>query len=156
MNYLTGVVSFLLFPTSLNGFIDNPLFLGELRHISRLRFWPMISVLKEKYLMEHDDAELLTSFLQPMMHYYPDSRATAAELVKHPWLEGVVVQGEEELAERTRVERMQRAEVERVKREMEEGNGERGKGKERVRDVKVEDVMGLGKAVKGLVGMGRI
>jgi len=116
----------------------------------------MISVLKEKYLMEHDDAELLTSFLQPMMHYYPDSRATAAELVKHPWLEGVVVQGEEELAERTRVERMQRAEVERVKREMEEGNGERGKGKERVRDVKVEDVMGLGKAVKGLVGMGRI
>lgn len=111
----------------------------------------MMSVLKEKYLMEHDDAELLSSFLLPMMHYYPDSRATAAELVKHPWLAGVVVQGEEELEmrirERERVEGMQRGEVERVKKEG---------GKERVRDVMVEEVIGLGKAVKGLVGMGRI
>jgi serine/threonine-protein kinase SRPK3 len=48
----------------------------------------MMSVLKEKYLMEHEDAELLTSFLMPMMHYYPDTRASAAELVKHPWLDG--------------------------------------------------------------------
>ena len=57
----------------------------------------MISVLKEKYLMEHEDAELLSSFLVPMMHYYPDSRATAAELVNHPWLKDVVVQGEVEM-----------------------------------------------------------
>ncbi|NXD32219.1 SRPK kinase, partial [Spelaeornis formosus] len=61
---------------------------GELRNINRLRLWPMISVLKEKYLMEHDDAELLTSFLVPMMNYYPDQRATAADLIKHPWLDG--------------------------------------------------------------------
>jgi hypothetical protein len=47
--------------------------------------------------------------------------------------------------------RTQRAEVERVRNEMEEG-----KGKERVRDVGIEEVVGLGPSVKGMVGMGRI
>nr|XP_018261296.1 CMGC/SRPK protein kinase [Kwoniella dejecticola CBS 10117]OBR83454.1 CMGC/SRPK protein kinase [Kwoniella dejecticola CBS 10117] len=118
---------------------------GELRHISRLRFWPMISVLKEKYLMEHSDAELLSSFLMPMLHYYPDSRATAAELVNHPWLDGVVVQGELEMAHNRH-----QSEVERLQKEG-DGNGE-AKGP----PVPIQDVLGLGPSVKGMVGMGRI
>ncbi|KAK8854938.1 hypothetical protein IAR55_003677 [Kwoniella newhampshirensis] len=130
---------------------------GELRHITRLRYWPMTSVLREKYLMEQEDADLLSSFLMPMLHYYPDNRATAAELVKHPWLEGVVVQGELEMAQS-----FHRAEVERLRREQErapsdEGSEEDGKGKGREEGSSVlKDVLGLGPAVKGMVGMGRI
>ena len=59
-------------------------------------------MLREKYLMEAEEAELLSSFLMPMMHYYPQSRATAAEMVNHPWLRGVTVLGEEEIADRQR------------------------------------------------------
>jgi serine/threonine-protein kinase SRPK3 len=134
---------------------------GELRHISRLRFWPIMSVLKEKYLMEHSEAELLASFLLPMLHYYPDSRATAAELVKHPWLEGVVVLGEMEIAEQGR-----RTALEQAKRSMGSGTSTpskkdaatpspaKGKGKEA--KSALEEVLGLGPQVKGLAGMGRI
>ena len=85
---------------------------GELRHISRLRYWPLDLVLKEKYLMEAEEAELLSSFLMPMMHFYPEARASAAEMVNHPWLKGVVVLGEEEMAEQAR---MREVESERLK-----------------------------------------
>lgn len=104
----------------------------------------MLSVLKEKYLMEQADAEELTSFILPMLHYYPDSRASAAELVKHKWLEGVVVQGEVEQSWRELAERAKAG----------TGTAEEGeKGKEKV---PLEEVLGLGKEVKGMVGMGRI
>lgn len=146
---------------------------GELRHISRLRFWPIMSVLKEKYLMEHSEAEMLASFLLPMLHYYPDSRATAAELVKHPWLEGVVVLGEMEIAEQGR-----RVAAEQAKRSVgPQGSGAStpSKAKEATPNVNanananaspspakgkgksaLEEVLGLGPSVKGLAGMGRI
>ncbi|OCF40514.1 CMGC/SRPK protein kinase [Kwoniella heveanensis CBS 569] len=137
---------------------------------------------EEKYLMEHEDAELLSSFLMPMLHYFPDSRATAAELVKHPWLEGVVVQGELEMAQN-----FHKAEVERLRSQQQAGgsdisdgegqggsssNGTSGKDKGKGKDKKdkkddkekekgkgsipLKDVLGLGPAVKGMVGMGRI
>lgn len=94
--------------------------------------------------MEHDDAELLTSFLVPMMNYYPDARATPADLIKHPWLDGVVVQGDIDMAERAH-----KAEIERLQgvREATEKNKER---------VPIEEIAKLGPAVKGMVGMGRI
>ncbi|KAK4684575.1 serine/threonine-protein kinase SRPK3, partial [Tremellales sp. Uapishka_1] len=116
---------------------------GDLRHIQRLRFWPLTSVLTEKYLMERADADLLASFLVPMLHYYPDSRATAAELVKHPWLEGVVVQGEVEMEELRQSELRRSSE----------------KGKERETGGAggaLEEVLNLGGPVAGLSGMGRI
>lgn len=93
--------------------------------------------------MEHDEAALLTSFLEPMLNYYPDSRATAAELVKHPWLDGVIVQGDLEMAQRAH-----NAEIERLT-----AASEASKGKERV---PMEEVAKLGPPVKGMVGMGRI
>jgi len=122
---------------------------GELRHISRLRFWTLLSVLREKYLMEQDDAEMLSSFLLPMLHYYPDSRATAAELVKHPWLGGVLVHGEMEMAARER-ERL-RSEAERV-RAAQQGQPVSPED----RRAALEEVLQLGPAVTGMVGMGRI
>jgi serine/threonine-protein kinase SRPK3 len=119
--------------------------LGELRHINRLRLWPLMSVLKEKYLMEPAEAELLSSFLMPMLHYYPDSRATAAEMVKHPWLQGVVVQGELEMAGREAAAGATTAGA---------GPGA-GAGAGGAQGA-LEEVLRLGPAVNGMVGMGRI
>lgn len=119
---------------------------GELRHIQRLRFWPMLSVLKEKYLMDPDEAESLSSFLLPMLHYYPDSRATAAELVKHPWLDGVIVEGDIQIAKRTH-----EIEVERL-RGLSSGDSEASTSARAA----LEEALKLGPTVAGLSGMGRI
>jgi serine/threonine-protein kinase SRPK3 len=72
--------------------------IGELRHIHKLRFWPMESVLHDKYLLPRADSEMIASFLTPMMRLNPEKRARAIDMVNHPWLEGIVVQGEIDLA----------------------------------------------------------
>jgi serine/threonine-protein kinase SRPK3 len=73
---------------------------GELRHIHKLRFWPLISVLQEKYLMPFDDANRLSSFILPMLKLHPDKRSAAKDLLEHDWLEGIIVEGEVELMRR--------------------------------------------------------
>ncbi|KAG8729147.1 serine/threonine protein kinase, CMGC group [Ceratobasidium sp. 428] len=70
---------------------------GELRHIHKLRFWPIESVLHDKYLLPRADADMIGSFLTPMMRLNPEKRARAADMVNHAWLEGIVVQGEIDL-----------------------------------------------------------
>ncbi|KAK4057106.1 hypothetical protein OIO90_002006 [Microbotryomycetes sp. JL221] len=70
---------------------------GELKHIHKLKFWPLASVLQDKYLIPEDEAKLLESFLVPMLALNPDKRASAAEMLQHDWLRGVVVQGEIEV-----------------------------------------------------------
>ncbi|BDA45693.1 probable SRSF protein kinase 2 [Coccomyxa sp. Obi] len=60
---------------------------GELRHIKKLRFWPLEAVLREKYDMPEAEAQQLTAFLTPMLEYVPERRATAAEMLSHPWLQ---------------------------------------------------------------------
>ncbi|GAA5899728.1 hypothetical protein JCM6882_005423 [Rhodosporidiobolus microsporus] len=67
---------------------------GELKHIHKLKFWPMHSVLQDKYLITEAEAKMLESFLQPMLNLNPDKRATAHDMLEHEWLQGVVVQGE--------------------------------------------------------------
>lgn len=71
---------------------------GEPRHIHKLRYWPLISVLQEKYLLPLDRANQLSSFLLPMLRLNPTERASAREALEHPWLAGVLTQGEIELA----------------------------------------------------------
>lgn len=61
---------------------------GELRHIKRLRYWPLERVLIEKYRMPRAEAMGLTDFLLPMLQFDPDQRATAREMLSHPWLRG--------------------------------------------------------------------
>ncbi|GAX78942.1 hypothetical protein CEUSTIGMA_g6382.t1 [Chlamydomonas eustigma] len=61
---------------------------GELRHIKRLKFWPLESVLFDKYKMSAEEARSLASFLKPMLEYSPERRATAAQMLEHPWLRG--------------------------------------------------------------------
>ena len=70
---------------------------GELRHIQKLRYWPLDVVLVDKYLLPKDQAELIASFLTPMLRLHPEKRAKAHELVHHKLLDGVVVQGEIDL-----------------------------------------------------------
>lgn len=69
---------------------------GELRHISRLRYWPLKDVLYEKYGFSRDDAEEIDSFLMPMLRY--ERRVQAIDMLHHPWLNNVnpVLEGERE------------------------------------------------------------
>ncbi|CAE6524897.1 unnamed protein product [Rhizoctonia solani] len=66
----------------------------ELRHIHKLRFWPVESVLHDKYLLSRADSDMIASFITPMMNLHPEKRARAIDMMNHPWLDGIVVQGE--------------------------------------------------------------
>ncbi|KAD7479678.1 hypothetical protein R6Q59_008498 [Mikania micrantha] len=66
---------------------------GDLRHIRRLRFWPLHKVLKEKYEFSEQDANDLADFLVPILDFVPEKRPTAAQCLGHPWLTGGVPRG---------------------------------------------------------------
>lgn len=59
---------------------------GDLRHIRRLRFWPLNKVLMEKYDFSEKDANDMTDFLVPILDFVPEKRPTAGECLLHPWL----------------------------------------------------------------------
>ena len=59
---------------------------GELRHIRSLKFWPLKDVLTEKYGFADADAAAMSDFLMPMLDFSPEHRATAGEMLTHPWL----------------------------------------------------------------------
>ncbi|KAJ9540510.1 hypothetical protein OSB04_027016 [Centaurea solstitialis] len=62
---------------------------GDLRHIRRLRFWPLHKVLKEKYEFSEQDATELADFLVPLLDFVPEKRPTAAQCLSHPWFSRV-------------------------------------------------------------------
>ncbi|KAA8904220.1 hypothetical protein TRICI_005595 [Trichomonascus ciferrii] len=59
---------------------------GELRNIHKLKPWGLKSVLKEKYHYSETEAELLSSFLLPMLHLNPKKRADAGGMSNHKWV----------------------------------------------------------------------
>lgn len=59
---------------------------GDLRHIRRLRFWPLNKVLVEKYDFSEQDANEMTDFLVPILDFVPEKRPTAARCLQHPWI----------------------------------------------------------------------
>ena len=59
---------------------------GDLRHIRRLRFWPLNKVLMEKYEFSEQDANEMTEFLIPILDFVPEKRPTAAQCLLHPWI----------------------------------------------------------------------
>ena len=83
-------------------------FAGELRHISKLRFWPLEDVLHDKYEFSRETAQTIASFLTPMVRLNPEKRAGAGELVHHRWLDGTVVQGEIDIIRRAEDEEARR------------------------------------------------
>eukprot|EP00397_Hematodinium_sp_SG-2012_P003069 GEMP01003077.1.p1 GENE.GEMP01003077.1~~GEMP01003077.1.p1 ORF type:complete len:898 (+),score=241.93 GEMP01003077.1:416-3109(+) len=62
---------------------------GKLRHIKALRFWPLADVCQQKYHMGFLEAHNLASFLLPMLCLNPSDRASAQEMLRHPWLRGL-------------------------------------------------------------------
>jgi serine/threonine-protein kinase SRPK3 len=59
---------------------------GSLRHITCLRPWPLKSVLTDKYGLAGEEAGAFADFLLPMLHLNPSCRASAMDVLKHPWL----------------------------------------------------------------------
>lgn len=60
---------------------------GDLRHIRRLRFWPLNKVLMEKYDFSEQDASDMADFLVPILDFVPEKRPSAAQLLLHPWID---------------------------------------------------------------------
>ncbi|KAI3424978.1 hypothetical protein D9Q98_008359 [Chlorella vulgaris] len=61
---------------------------GRLRHIQRLNYWPLERVLEEKYKLPRHEAQSFADFLLPMLNFVPSKRATAGQMLRHPWLRG--------------------------------------------------------------------
>lgn len=107
-------------PSPFTGITHQPAHTGELRHIQKLRYWPLEAVLHDKYLLPKEEADLIASFLTPMLRLHPEKRAKAGELTHHAWLDAVVVQGEVDVIRRAEdTERRARA----VEEEVEEEHG---------------------------------
>lgn len=62
---------------------------GDLRHIRRLRFWPLNKVLEEKYNFPEQDAIDFADFLVPLLDFVPEKRPTAEQALLHPWFNAV-------------------------------------------------------------------
>lgn len=60
---------------------------GHLRRISGLNFWPLKKVLVEKYRIKEEEAMALADFLLPMLTWNHETRASAQEMLQHPWLD---------------------------------------------------------------------
>lgn len=60
---------------------------GDLKHISKLQYWGLESVLREKYKWGEADACLFASFLLPMLQVHPRRRCTAQDALAHPFLQ---------------------------------------------------------------------
>ena len=60
---------------------------GDLKNIRRLRFWPLASVLVEKYNFEQKEADQMASFMLPLLDFVPERRADAQRCLAHPWLD---------------------------------------------------------------------
>jgi serine/threonine-protein kinase SRPK3 len=60
---------------------------GALRHISCLKPWPLDEVLRDKYGLGEEEAAGFARFLLPMLRLDPEARASAGEMLLHPWLQ---------------------------------------------------------------------
>lgn len=59
---------------------------GQLRNISKLKYWPLKDVLHEKYKLDVKNASEIAEFLMPMLEMDPRKRADAGHMVDHQWL----------------------------------------------------------------------
>jgi len=61
---------------------------GELRHITKLKPWPLYQVLTEKYEWDNRTAKEFSDFLVPMLAFDPNQRVSAEDCLTHPFLAG--------------------------------------------------------------------
>lgn len=62
---------------------------GELRHITKLKPWPLYDVLTEKYEWDPVQAKAFSDWLVPMLAFDPTERASAMDCINHPFLADV-------------------------------------------------------------------
>lgn len=55
------------------------------KKIQGLKHFPMRKLLLEKYRLKSNEAEMLADFLMKMIQWYPSDRATAQQMLDHPW-----------------------------------------------------------------------
>jgi serine/threonine-protein kinase SRPK3 len=58
----------------------------HLRRIRGLKYWPLHKVLTEKYRFKQKEAIAFADFLEPMLNWDPELRASAQTMLDHPWL----------------------------------------------------------------------
>ena len=59
---------------------------GKMRRVKEIKYVPLKDILVKKYHFKEFEAQALTDFLLPMLEFYPERRASARELLRHPWL----------------------------------------------------------------------
>ena len=59
---------------------------GKMRRIKEIKHKGIKEILVKKYHFKEFEAQALTEFLLPMLEFYPERRASARELLRHPWL----------------------------------------------------------------------
>ena len=59
---------------------------GKMRRKKEIKYIPLKEILVKKYHFKENEAQALTDFLLPMLEFYPERRASARELLRHPWL----------------------------------------------------------------------
>lgn len=57
-----------------------------MRNITKLKPWGLYNVLIEKYEWNSKDAREFADFIEPMLDFDTNLRASAAQCLKHPWL----------------------------------------------------------------------
>ena len=70
--------------TLTNSFFDTQ---GKLKHKTKLKPRSLQEILVEKYKWSSSAAREFADFLKPMFPYDPNTRATAAQCLEHPWLQ---------------------------------------------------------------------
>ena len=92
---------------------------GEMRRVHNIPRIPLKTVLMMKYHFKEKEAEALSDFLMPMLEYLPEKRASAKELLNHPWLKMEdnfdVKMNEVEIAKMNFIENLKNEEIENEK-----------------------------------------
>jgi len=71
---------------------------GELRNIHKLRLWKLTDVLYEKYHFTRQESEEIGDFILPMIEINPDRRASAQEMLQHPWIKDIDLDDDKDLS----------------------------------------------------------
>jgi len=71
---------------------------GELRNIHKLRLWKLTDVLYEKYHFTRQESEEIGNFILPMIEINPDRRASAQEMLEHPWIKDIDLDDDKDLS----------------------------------------------------------
>lgn len=61
--------------------------LGNLKNIRSLNYMGLKDLLTHFHKVKESESKALADFLMPMLHIYPEKRATAAQMLSHYWLD---------------------------------------------------------------------